>query len=180
MASNVEEVPVAHSKGQEARPYKAGIPTAIDVRKLRDAYPDEVLVVGFSIKHEDVASLIGAHPKSERFSTVTTMWRRQVETDTGLVLWAPRNKTYCVANPKEVLTLTKCKTASAVRAVVRSKDLSHLVDRSGLTADEKKQLNHTQMFNGKFLAVAQLRGKSNLPTLEDTSKKGETKCSDTK
>ena len=158
------------TKKQDALPFRAGLPTIMDVRALRERYPDSMLKVGFIITHEEVAKTIQVDPKTQRFGTVTIAWRRQVEKDTGLVLYAPGNKTYVVANPQEVLILTKRKNGSAIRFVRRSIDLGGLVDRRKLSDDEKKQLNYTQRINGAMLATAQLRDKTKLPTLEDITK----------
>jgi hypothetical protein len=51
-----------------------GVPTEIDVKRLREAYPQ--LAVGQLIPYEDVARVIGAPYKTGRFRVVTEAWRK--------------------------------------------------------------------------------------------------------
>lgn len=158
-------------KPTEALPYGSGIPTASDIRKIRKAYPDAGLKVGTIIPFDDIAKLLDLHPKSCRFKTVTFRWRRQVESTTRRVIDAPGNKTFCVANPQEVLTLTRRKSRIATRSIMRSETLGELVNRARLSEDERGQLDHVRRRNGAMLAALQIRGGDHLATLTDERKK---------
>lgn len=56
--------------------FLGGIPTAPDVKKLRDAFPK--LSDGMDISHEQIQAVIGLAPKSNRYRCVTTAWRKEL------------------------------------------------------------------------------------------------------
>ena len=155
----------------EAEFYFRGIPTEPDVRALKKKYPNEVMEVGFTIPYADVAKIIDVSPDSNRFKTVTSRWRKEFEDESGKVLEPSGNKTFRVNNASENLHLTKRKTRTAIRATHRSTCVCKLTDRRRLSSDEKKQFDHVKNINAKIVASAQTRGKDNLPTLEDTTRR---------
>lgn len=59
-----------------SKPFFGGIPTDVDVRALREAFPN--IQVGDEISYDDVAAIIGAKPRTNRFRTVVDAWRRDL------------------------------------------------------------------------------------------------------
>lgn len=59
-----------------SKPFFGGVPTAGDVKKLLEAFPDPE--VGEVIPYARVAEIIKVDSASNRFRTVTTAWRRAV------------------------------------------------------------------------------------------------------
>lgn len=53
-----------------------GIPTAPDVKKLREAFPK--IEEGTDFTHEQIQAVIGLHPKSTRYRCVTLAWRKEM------------------------------------------------------------------------------------------------------
>jgi hypothetical protein len=80
-----------------------GRPTKPDVDALMMAYPD--LATGDLLDYEQVASIIGSDPKSSRFRTVTTVWRKRMQ-DKGVILECRKSEAFYVATADEVAALT--------------------------------------------------------------------------
>ncbi len=60
-------------KSERAKLYFGGLPTEMDVRRLRDAFTPKV---GTGVTYEEIENVIGARYKSGRFDSVTSAWRR--------------------------------------------------------------------------------------------------------
>lgn len=56
--------------------FLGGIPTAPDVKKLREAIGE--LIEGRDIAHDEVRAILGLEPRSSRYRSVTTAWRREM------------------------------------------------------------------------------------------------------
>jgi hypothetical protein len=56
--------------------FRGGVPTEIEVKRLREAFPDPA--PGQLISYEDVAVIIGAKHGTNRFTAVTNAWRRSL------------------------------------------------------------------------------------------------------
>ena len=64
--------------------YFGGLPTNLDVRKLRKAF--DPLHVGTEITYEMVEDVLGIPQHTARWKTVTAAWRKQLLNDEGLDL----------------------------------------------------------------------------------------------
>lgn len=56
--------------------FLGGIPTAPDVKKLREAFPK--IAEGTDFTHDQIQVVIGQHPKSSRYRCVTAAWRKEL------------------------------------------------------------------------------------------------------
>lgn len=63
----------------EATIHFGGLPTAPQVRKLEEAYPDLEALRGTNILHADIERLIGEKRGEGRYKTVTNSWRKRAE-----------------------------------------------------------------------------------------------------
>lgn len=63
-----------------------GIPTAPDVKKLREAFPR--IEDGTDFTHEQIQAVIGLHPKSARYRGVTLAWRKEMLKDHNIEIAA--------------------------------------------------------------------------------------------
>jgi len=135
--------------------YLKGIPTAIDVRTIRERWPDAELAEGVDIAgDEDIAELI--HESGYRLHTVISAWRRAVERESGKII-GKRDGQYYVLPPAEHVELVAAKQRSGVRAVRRSVRVSVLTDRKRLTTAEVARLDHADMMASRLLEVERLR-----------------------
>lgn len=56
--------------------FLGGVPTAPDVKKLREAFPQ--IDEGTDFTHEQIEAVIGLSPKSTRYRCVTLAWRKEM------------------------------------------------------------------------------------------------------
>jgi len=137
--------------------YFAGIPTEIDVRLLMDTYPTEEMKIGDEYPYSVVAGLIQCDVKSNRFGTVTTVWRRKVENLTGNRIGARGGECFWVMTDKEKLEAIESKETSVFRQIRKNIRRIPNVDRKQLNEDEKKRLDHKTMNARNLLASKQQR-----------------------
>ena len=149
----------------EARLYFGGVPTDIDVRALREAYPDSGLTVGKTIAYSEVERIVKVGKGSCRFKTVTGRWRRLVEKDSAVLIGVEAGKGFVVLDNKQTLELSCQKLRSGVRATRRSFHVAGYVERKELTADEQRRYDMVAGRAAAIMAAAQLRGKAELPKL---------------
>ena len=96
----------------------SGIPTAIDVRALIEAFP--ALVVGQELAHDEVAEVIAVDAKSSRYRTVTNSWRRQLLAENNIDLGAVAGTGFRVLAPDERITRGVTGFQSGTRKQMRS------------------------------------------------------------
>lgn len=63
-----------------------GIPTAPDVKKLREAFTD--VKEGTDFDHEQIAAILGLDPRTSRYRSVTTAWRKEMLTQHNIEIAA--------------------------------------------------------------------------------------------
>lgn len=149
----------------DGKVYFKGLPTEMDVKVLRDTFPQASLTVGLVIPYERVEKLIKERKGSFRFNTVTNRWRKEVERNFGVILGVQAGVGFEVKSDSQKVGLASQKNRSATRCARRALKVSALVAVAKLNDDEK----NTHLFNvqraGAFMATAQLRGGNNLPSL---------------
>lgn len=151
-----------------SRVYHAGIPTDVDVNKIRDAYPDSHLRAGQIIPYSEVESLLQENKNSNRWKSVTSKWRRTVESETGVIIGVERGVGFKVLQEIEKLDLCGTKLKSATRMAKRSYQVASRVVTRGLSEEQRRRLDFYVMRNSKILAASQVKSKSNLlPKLGD-------------
>lgn len=78
-----------------------GVPTAMDVRKLNEAFPE--LTEGDEIAHADIEALLGLAHTVSRYRTVTNAWRRSVLNDRNIEVAAVAGEGFrCLTAPERV------------------------------------------------------------------------------
>jgi len=142
-----------------------GIPTDIDIRALRDAYPPSSLTVGRKITYAEIGGVIKTSPDSDRWRTVTGRWRRFLDAENGILLHAADGTHFTVSNDHEKLDLAGSKLLSAGRAVKRSFRVLGLTDRKALTEPERERHDHIAARAGAILAIKQVKRPVDLPQL---------------
>lgn len=145
--------------------FRIGLPTDIDVKRLRERYPDNQLTPGKSITYAEVCAIIGVQSEKEgRFKSVTNAWRKKLMSESGIILSAKEQK-FSVCDNSDKAQLSTNKTKSAVRAVRRSTIIGRLVDRKALTEDELRRFDTAQRYNASVIALQTIKYQPELPTL---------------
>lgn len=146
--------------------YFGGIPTEIDIRKLREAYPDGSLTVGRIINYTEVEALLRMKRTDNRWRTVTHRWRRLVEKESGVIVGTVDGEAFKVLDDHETLDTACGKLRTSVRCARRSLVLNTYVDRKKLTAEEGKRHDFLSARGAAIMAATQLRGRgAELPKL---------------
>lgn len=145
--------------------YFGGIPTALEIKKLREAYPENRMKHGDIIEYDDVSEIIGAKPKTNRFKAITCRWRSLIEKDTGIRIGAFEGTYFKVLNESEKLEFIQNKKRSVTRQMRKNLIRTSYVDRSKLTQKEKDALDHEAMNAKNMLASQQLRTYKELPAM---------------
>ena len=149
----------------EPRLFKNGIPTDTDVKRLRAAYPDELLSPGTIIGYEDVEKILNKDRRSYRFKTVTDRWRKLLEEESGIIIIARKGLEFKVCDNSDKLQLSTNKAKSSIRMARRSKQIGSKIDRNALTEDEKKRFDITIRFTAAVTGLQDVRCTVELPTL---------------
>lgn len=145
--------------------FRVCIPTDIDVRKLRDAFPDTTLTAGFVVTYDAICKLLDI-PSSEasRFISVTKAWRKRLARESGIYFKAQDGK-FTVLDDAGKADLSIQKTTSAVRRVRDSVIVAKSVNRNMMTEDQLKRFDTAQRYNSSVLAIQTIKQKIELPTL---------------
>lgn len=144
--------------------FRIGIPTDVDVKRLRERYPDSQLMPGVTIKYADIFPVIGVKEDNGRFKSVTNAWRKAIMAESGIILKA-QDKKFIVCDNVEKAQLSVDKTKAAARAVRRSTIIGKLVDRKALSEDQLKRFDFSQRFNSAVTALQTVKPQAELPTL---------------
>lgn len=144
--------------------FKIGLPTGIDVKRLRERYPDNQLLPGVAIQYADIYPIIGVKEDNGRFRSVTNAWRKAIMSESGIILRA-QDKKFVVCDNVEKAQLAVDKSKMAARATRRSAIIGKLVDRKALSEDQLKRFDFSQRFNASVMALQSVRSQAELPTL---------------
>ena len=148
-----------------ARVFYGGIPTDIDIQKLRDRWPETELRAGETITHEEIQETLGVDVGANRFRTVLIRWRNIIERSTGKRLAYQESGTLKVLTETEKLTAIEHKRHSLIRQGRRNLVRAARVERSHLNEDEKRRLDHVTLVERNSIAAAQLRKQIEMPTM---------------
>lgn len=146
-----------------------GIPTDIEIKKLRRAYPKSSMKVGQTFTYKEVEKLIGAKPRTNRWNAITVRWRKLVEYEHGIIIGTERGlNRFKVLSEGEKVTLSKSKLRSAGRMARRSYIVASRVDTAQLTEQEKLDLDHSIKRSVAIMQVGKLRQNAELPEMFTT------------
>jgi len=151
-----------------------GMPTAPDVKLIREHYPDNRLEEGTMIAtKEEIAKIIMVDVESHRFKTVTGAWRRSVERETGKVIKLV-NGEFNVLDDSGKLLEVGGGLRSAAKKIRRVKTVGSYIARRNLSDDERNRYDLVNYRMSKMLEADRLAAKSYTPSLTDgTETKGE-------
>jgi hypothetical protein len=151
----------------EGKLFFGGIPTDIEVKALREAYPNDYLKPGMLIDYGDIEKIIGCTRDSNRWRTITDRWRNVVERETGIII-APdplKSGAWKVLLEGEKVSLSSGKLRTAGRMARRSYVVASRVDVKQLTDQERTEYDHSVRRSVALLEAARLKAKAVLPEI---------------
>lgn len=144
-----------------------GMPTAVDVRKLRAAFDSRK--EGQLIGYDEINEVLRVAKDTHRWRSVVQAWRRQLYRERNELLIAETGKGFVVASPSERIHFSASKYKSGLRFVRRAGDVSGSTDRDRLNEEEKKICDHLVTTTATLKTVANTQARNlrlNLPTLD--------------
>lgn len=152
----------------EATIWGAGIPTEPDVAKLRDEIG--VPAEGSSIAWERIENILNIPRSTHRFRTVVFRWRTQLEKSHNLILRAIPGEGLQAMTPDEVAHFLGDRLASHNRGIGRVHRRSERVDRSRVTVDGNRILDHVSRASAAMRLANATAAKSLPPIITTTNK----------
>ena len=150
-----------------SKSYFGGVPTDVDVKKIREEYPESEMKPGQIIPYGEIEKLLNEKKWSNRFKGVTNRWRKLVEHETGMVVGTEAGQGFKILQEAEKVDLSGTKLRSAARLAKRSYQVASRVIANKLTEEERLRLDFYTTKSSKVIAASQVRsGKKLLPDME--------------
>lgn len=121
-----------------ARLYLGGLPTDIDVRKLKARFG--VPQVGQELSHSELAECIGVDKTSTRYGSVMAAWRRALKREHNLVLGAVPGEGFRVLTDAERMSEDTRKGVIGARMIARAVKDSLLINTSDPELKARQQV----------------------------------------
>ena len=146
--------------------FKKGLPTDLDIKRLREAFPDNNMRPGNEIKYEHIGSLLNININSSRFYTVCCQWRKKLEQESNIIL-IPVNgqQKFRVADDADKADISVSKSKTAGRYATRSIQIGSRVNRKNLTDDQLKRFDSNQKFAAAVIGYQTIKPQAELPTI---------------
>lgn len=124
--------------------YRGGVPYAMDIKRLNDAFPLPSLTEGRIIEHEQLEETLGLHRANgnQRYYSVINAWRHQLLAANGVFLAWKATIGVEVLDPAGVLSHADGKTRQKLRQMGRAIRLYGWVDRSRLDPVGQQVFDH--------------------------------------
>ena len=133
------------------RVFLGGLPYAIDVKRLEEAFPVSALNEGKTIDHETLEKLLEVKRGTQRYYGIINSWIKRERNQNNVHLaWQP-GEGLKVLNPAELLDEGDRKTLKGIRGTIRGISTYAWVDRNRLDDTGKQRLDH------KITVAAKLR-----------------------
>lgn len=155
------------SEKRHKQAFFGGVPTDVDVKTLRDTYPESQMEAGQVIPYREVERLLNERKDSHRWKGVTNRWRKIVENETGIVVGVERGEGFKVLEEPEKVDLSGSKLRSAARAARRSYEVGNRVNARLLSEEDRHRLDFYTTKSSKVIAASQIKSRKKLlPDLE--------------
>lgn len=117
-----------------------GVPTKPDVDKLLERFgvPDP----GTEISYTDIVRVITCERGSFRFASVTNAWRKILDRNHNIILRAIPGKGFAAMTSADRVLYCGSKYKSGLRHVARSASVAERTNRTGLTENQTRSLDH--------------------------------------
>jgi hypothetical protein len=123
-------------------PFRGGIPYAIDVKRLSEAFPVPSLNEGRVIEHSELSAVLEMRSGTPRYYSVVNSWIGQTRALHGIyIIWQPSTGIK-VLDPALLLTHAENKTRQKIRQTGRAVSIYGWVDRARLDSLGQQRLDH--------------------------------------
>ncbi len=134
-------------KGRKAimgKVYTGGIPYALDVKRLMEAFPLEKLEEGSTISHESLVGVLNLAQGSPRYYGVIDSWVRKMRNETGVFMVWAHGDGLTVLSPTGLLGHAETRTRQKIRQTKRAIGIFGWVQqrRDRLNETGKARLDH--------------------------------------
>jgi hypothetical protein len=153
-------------KQEKQKQFFAGVPTDLDVKRLREKWPFDEMEIGDLIPYEDVEEVLGMDRKTYLFKTVTLTWRKKALNETPYVIGTERGVGFKVLNDSETADLSGNKLKYAAKSMRTSIFFAARVDTKNLTQEERARLQLNGDRASKALSTLQIKSTTQLPEME--------------
>lgn len=145
--------------------FVGGVPTDLDIKKLRDEYPIENMKYGDVIPYSDVEELLQVKKRSYRFQTVTNRWRKTILRETNIIIGTVPSIGFKILNDSEKVNLSGDKLKRAAKSMRTSMIVASKVIIKNITQEEKQRLNWFTDKCAKAHATLQIKSNLELPSI---------------
>jgi hypothetical protein len=141
-----------------AKEFRGGVPYAIDVNRLKEAFPVPSLTEGRVIEHKDLELVITAKAGNQRYYGVINSWIAQMKNNNGVfMIWEPAVGIKVLA-PAEILSHAEVRTRQKIGQTGKAIKIFAWVDRTRLNPVGQQRLDHqTRVTNAIKDALAMAR-----------------------
>lgn len=125
-----------------AKNFRGGIPYALDVKRLDEAFPVPSLAEGRLIGHEEIEAVIGEKHGSQRYYGVVNSWISRSRNQNAIhLVWEPGDGLR-VLDPAGLFKHGEKRTIQKIRQTVRAVKIFAWVDRARLDEMGQRRLDH--------------------------------------
>ena len=122
--------------------FTGGVPYAIDVKSLMEAFSIDTLTEGRVIPHDELEATIGSERGSQRYYGVVNSWIGRVKNETGVFLVWDQGTGVRVLDPASVLGHAETRTRQKIKQTGRAIKTFAWVKRERLDDTGKARLDH--------------------------------------
>lgn len=128
--------------------FRGGVPYALDVNRLNEAFPVPSLTEGRVIKHPQLEAVINTPFGSQRYYAVINSWISKNKNAHGIYVIWKHTVGIEVLDPAKLLTHAEDKTREKIRQTRKAVTILAWVDRSRLDVFGQQRLDHDQRVAG--------------------------------
>jgi hypothetical protein len=146
--------------------YFKGLPTDIELRKLKEEYPFDDLFEGQVFSYKEIEQLLNLKWGTSRWQSVTNRWRRTVEREVGkMIVPIPGAKQFKILDDPGKVEYSGKRQIEAKNKTVKSIKALALVDRAALPEELLPEYDFKLKRAAQWKAMLQLKRQLPKPEL---------------
>lgn len=126
----------------EQKTFRGGLPYAVDVKRLEDAFPVEEMTEGRVITHEQMERILGEKKATQRYYGVANSWLSKLKEKHGIFVIWEAGTGLKVLDPAGILDHAETRTTQKIRQTGRAIRTFAWVDRTRLDSTGQQRLDH--------------------------------------
>ena len=124
--------------------FRGGVPYAVDVRRLTEAFPVPSLTEGRVIEHKQLEEIVNSPKGSQRYYGVINSWIGQMKHANGVFMtWEP-SVGIKIQDPAGIFSFAENRTRQKIRQTGKAIKNFAWVDRSRLDPRGRERYDHQQ------------------------------------